>query len=77
LRLKKVEWRLSDYSNYIFSFRITLSDGSRSLEVGNQAVNQSYEFPYNTPIRKVEFKYYNGFAYSYGVCSLLFFGANN
>ena len=61
MRLKKVEWRLSDYGGkVIYSFRITLSDGSRSLEVGNQAVNQSYEFPDYTPIRKIEFKYYYG-----------------
>ena len=76
MRLKKVEWRLSANYYFIISFRITLSDGSTSLEVGNQAVNQSYEFPDYTPIRKVESKYFCRFAYG-EVCSLLFFGANN
>jgi len=56
LRLKKIEWR--DDGRYIHDFRMTLSDGSTSKEEGIDNVNQSYEFPDNRPIRKVEFKYY-------------------
>ena len=56
LKFTKVEWYAGAY---LHGIRFTLSDGSVSPQIGKSALNNSFEFPQNRPIKIIRVRTYD------------------